>query len=187
MAEKHLQKNTSLGDKVKLIDSAEKNTSVGTRKLAKTFKCGRTQVQALLKAKESITTNFKTNALVPRHWRCHIWVVLSGSRVTCTSVRPYATVRSTIASKGARKRQLQGVQQLVAKLHTEAQHHTACSERGGMWCVKRRSRPEWNDFQLLCKGMLQRIHGMRMRRTLAVARSSAKGGGKQSSESSWIL
>ena len=57
-------------------------------------------------------------------------MISSGQRATCTSVRPYATVRSTIASKGATKRQLQGVQRLVAKLQAEAQHHTTCSERG---------------------------------------------------------
>ena len=64
MAEKQAQKNTlSLGDRVKLIDYAKKNPGVGTRRIAEIFKCGRTQVQTILKAKESIIADFETNAL----------------------------------------------------------------------------------------------------------------------------
>ena len=62
-----MQKNTlSLGDKVKLIDYAKKNPGVGTRRIAEIFKCGRTQVQAILKAKESIIADFETNASASR-------------------------------------------------------------------------------------------------------------------------
>ena len=62
-----MQKNTlSLGDRVKLIDYVKKNPSVGSRKIDKIFKCGRTQVQAILKAKESIIANFETNAPASR-------------------------------------------------------------------------------------------------------------------------
>ena len=58
-----MQKNTlSLGDRVKLIDYAKKNPSVGTRRIAEIFKCGRMQVQAILKAKESMIADFETNA-----------------------------------------------------------------------------------------------------------------------------
>ena len=65
MAEKQVRKNTSLGDRVKLIDYA-KNPSVGSRKITQIFKCGRTQVQAILKAKESIIANSETNAPASR-------------------------------------------------------------------------------------------------------------------------
>lgn len=41
--------------------------------------------------------------------------------MTCTSVRPYATVRSTLAYEGVRKRQLEDIHWLVAKLEAEAQ------------------------------------------------------------------
>ena len=67
MAEKQAQKNTlSLGDRVKLIDYAKKNPGVRTRRIAEIFKCGRTQVQAILKAKESIIADFETNAPASR-------------------------------------------------------------------------------------------------------------------------
>ena len=45
MAEKQVQKNTSLGDRVKLIDYA-KNAGVGTRRITEIFRCAHTQVQA---------------------------------------------------------------------------------------------------------------------------------------------
>ena len=51
MAEKQVQKNMSLGDKVKLIDYAKKNPGVGTRRITE-----------ILKVKESIITDFETNA-----------------------------------------------------------------------------------------------------------------------------
>ena len=62
-----MQKNTlSLGDRVKLIDYAKKNPGVGTRRIAEIFKCGRMQVQAILKVKELIIANFETNAPASR-------------------------------------------------------------------------------------------------------------------------
>ena len=67
MAEKQVQKNMlSLGDWVKPIDYAKKNPSVGSIKIVEIFKCGRTQVQAILKAKESIIADFETNAPASR-------------------------------------------------------------------------------------------------------------------------
>ena len=67
MAEKQVQKNTlPLGEKVKLINYAKRNPSIGSRKIAEIFKCGRTQVQAILKAKESIIADFETNAPASR-------------------------------------------------------------------------------------------------------------------------
>ena len=102
------------------------------------------QVQVILKATESIIADFNTNAMHQesalvvqgtRRWRCCIRVVLFGLRGTCTSVRLYARVRNIIAGKGAKKQPLQVVQQLVTKLQVEAQHHTACVERGGRWCM----------------------------------------------------
>ena len=62
MAEKQVQKNMlSLGDRVKLIDYANKNPSIGSRKIAQIFKYGRTQVEVFLKAKQSIIADFETN------------------------------------------------------------------------------------------------------------------------------
>ena len=67
MAEKQVQKNTlSLGNRVEVIDYAKKNPGVGTRRIAEIFKCGRTQVQAILKTKESIIADFETNAPASR-------------------------------------------------------------------------------------------------------------------------
>ena len=60
----------SLGDRVKLIDYAKKNPGVGTRRIAEIFKCGRTQVQAILKVKESIIADFETNAPALRKRSC---------------------------------------------------------------------------------------------------------------------
>ena len=52
-----------LADKMKLIEYAKLNPTIGTRKIAEVFKCGRTQVQMILKAKELIISDFETNAL----------------------------------------------------------------------------------------------------------------------------
>ena len=55
-----------LAERVKLNEYAKKNPGVGTRKIADIFKCGHTQVQNILKTKESIMKSFQTNALTPR-------------------------------------------------------------------------------------------------------------------------
>ena len=121
-----MKKNTlSLGDRVKLIAYAKENPSVGTRKIADTFQCGQTQVQAILKAKES-------SALAVQGTR--MWMIPYTSDIVWPESDSYqcqalAAVRSTTASKGARKRYFQGVQWLVAELQEDAQKHTARS----MW------------------------------------------------------
>ena len=62
-----MQKNMlSLGDRVEVIDYAKRNPGVGTRRIAEIFKCGQTQVQAILKVKESIIADFETNAPASR-------------------------------------------------------------------------------------------------------------------------
>ena len=71
MAEKQVQKNTlSLGDRVKLINYVKKNPSSGSRKIAEILKCGRMQMQAMLKAKESINADFETNTPASRKRTC---------------------------------------------------------------------------------------------------------------------
>ena len=70
MAEQQLQNTLSLGDRVKLIDYAKKNPGVGTIRITEIFRCGRMQVHAIFKAKESIITNFKTNAPALRKRSC---------------------------------------------------------------------------------------------------------------------
>ena len=56
------QTTLCLADKMKLIEYAKLNPTVGTRQIAEVFKCGRTQVQMILKAKESIISDFEMNA-----------------------------------------------------------------------------------------------------------------------------
>ena len=50
-----------LADKMKVIEYAKQNNA-GTRKIAEVFKCGRTQIQMILKNQESITHEYETNA-----------------------------------------------------------------------------------------------------------------------------
>ena len=50
----------------KLIEYAKLNPTVGTRKIGVIFQCGRTQVQPILKPKESIISDFDANAPAPR-------------------------------------------------------------------------------------------------------------------------
>ena len=47
----------SLAERVILIEYAKKNPGVGMRKIAEVFTYGRTQVQGILKTKESITNS----------------------------------------------------------------------------------------------------------------------------------
>ena len=56
----------SLADRMKVIEYADKNPGTGTRKIADIFKCGRTQIQTILRDKESITLDFQTNAPTSR-------------------------------------------------------------------------------------------------------------------------
>ena len=65
MAEK--RKSLTLVDRVKVIEYAEANPRVGTRKIAEVFKCGRTQVQGILNSKEAIMTSFQANAPTSRN------------------------------------------------------------------------------------------------------------------------
>ena len=127
----------SLGDRMKLVGCAKKGVEP---KNAQIFRCGRMQVQAISKAKESIITNKcpcikkakpSTKPSTKMLTILYTSGIVSGKRATCSSVRPCATVRSTTARKGTRKQKLQGVQWLVAKLQAEAYYCTACSERGG--------------------------------------------------------
>ena len=52
----------TLKQRVELIDHQKKNPTCSSRKLADLFKCGRTQVQMILKNKESICEEFEGNA-----------------------------------------------------------------------------------------------------------------------------
>ena len=45
---------------------ARQNPNAGTRKIAGVFKCGRTQIQTILNAKESITQEFEANRTASR-------------------------------------------------------------------------------------------------------------------------
>ena len=49
-----------------MIDYAEKNPGVRSRKIAEVFQCGRTQVQTIVKSKEAIITSFQKNALTSK-------------------------------------------------------------------------------------------------------------------------
>lgn len=55
-----------LADKMKVIEYAKQNSSAETRKIAEVFKCGRTQIQMILKNRESITHDYETNAPADR-------------------------------------------------------------------------------------------------------------------------
>ena len=49
----------SLAEKVKIINYAEENPHLSSRKLAEEFGCGRTCIQTLIKQKEDIPTDWK--------------------------------------------------------------------------------------------------------------------------------
>ena len=49
----------SLAEKVKIINYAEENPHLSSRKLAEEFGCGRTCIQTLIKQKEDILTDWK--------------------------------------------------------------------------------------------------------------------------------
>ena len=59
------QNTLCLADKMKEIEYAKQNNA-GTRKIAEVFKCGRTQIQMILKNQEAITHAYETNAAADR-------------------------------------------------------------------------------------------------------------------------
>ena len=52
----------SLKERVNVIEYAKKNPRVGSRAIAETFGCGRTQIQIILKNREKILEEYETNA-----------------------------------------------------------------------------------------------------------------------------
>ena len=50
----------SLAEKVKIINYAEENPYLSSRKLAEEFVCGRTSIQTLIKQREDILTDWKS-------------------------------------------------------------------------------------------------------------------------------
>ena len=52
----------SLKMKYEVIKSYEREPTIGSRKLAETFKCGRTQIQTIVKNKETIKAMYESNA-----------------------------------------------------------------------------------------------------------------------------
>ena len=54
------KKTFLMAEKVKIINYANKNPHLSSRKLAEEFGCGRTYIQTLIKQKEDILT----------HWKC---------------------------------------------------------------------------------------------------------------------
>ena len=81
----------TLQQRVELIDYHKKNPLAGSRKLAELFKCGRTQVQQILKKKESILEEYECNAPASRkrhrctqfeevNWAVSAWFSLARQR-----------------------------------------------------------------------------------------------------------
>ena len=90
-------------------------------------------------------------------------MVSSGQGETCASVRPDVSVQGTITSKGAGNdsfKASKGWLQSFKQRHNIVQL-VVSGEAGDV--RQDTVDPGWNDFRLLCKGMLQRIYGMRMR------------------------
>ena len=56
----------SLEHKVEVIEYRKKNPTLGSRKIAEFFKCGRTQIQNIIKNKETILRGYEANAPVSR-------------------------------------------------------------------------------------------------------------------------
>ena len=68
MAEKNsssVKKRNDLSLKMKyeVVRTAEREPTVGSRKLAETFQCGRTQIQIILKNKDSIKALYESNPM----------------------------------------------------------------------------------------------------------------------------
>ena len=62
----------SLAEKVKIINYADENPHLSSRKLAEEFGCHRTCIQTLIKQKEDILTNWKSceNSSLKEKGRC---------------------------------------------------------------------------------------------------------------------
>lgn len=60
----------SLARKVEVIEYRKKNPTLGSRKIAEVFKCGRTQIQNIIKNKEAILTEYEANAPASRKRHC---------------------------------------------------------------------------------------------------------------------
>ena len=56
----------SLKERVSVIEYAQKNPKTGTRKIAEVFKCGRTQIQSILKNREALLSEYEANAPASR-------------------------------------------------------------------------------------------------------------------------
>lgn len=55
-------------ERVKVIEYARKNPQVGSRGISGVFQCGRSQIQAILKKKETILSEYEANAPNSRKW-----------------------------------------------------------------------------------------------------------------------
>ena len=56
----------SLARKVEVIEYRKKNPTLGSRKIAEVFKCGRTQIQNIIKNKEAILSEYEAFAPASR-------------------------------------------------------------------------------------------------------------------------
>ena len=54
---------------MEVIEYRKKNSTLGSRKFAEVFKCGRTQIQNIIKNKETILHEYEANA--PASRKCH--------------------------------------------------------------------------------------------------------------------
>ena len=98
-------------------------------------------MQVILQAKESIITNFKTNAPASRKHSCsaryqdvdnavYEWYGLASEQLVPVSGHMQAEV--LLLAKELGNESFKASNGLVAKLQAEAQHCTSCSRRGGM-------------------------------------------------------
>ena len=55
-----------LARKVEVIEYRKKNPILGSRKITEVFKCGRTQIQNIIKNKETILSEYEANAPASR-------------------------------------------------------------------------------------------------------------------------
>ena len=59
---KPIRKVLTLKQKVDVVDYVKKNPGTGSRKVADVFKCGKTQIQCVLRHKDEIMDEFAKNA-----------------------------------------------------------------------------------------------------------------------------
>ena len=59
---KRKRQELTLKQRVEVIEYAQRNPEAGSRKIAEVFKCGRTQIQSILKETETIQNDFEANA-----------------------------------------------------------------------------------------------------------------------------